>query len=127
MTQVVLIRPGATVYDEQNRVQGILDIPLSDLADIWLTDVGRSTAFPSGHATQSLGTFMALALVGAAWLSKPRAPAVALATLLAAGVGCSRVYLGVHWTTDVLAGWLIAAAWIAAVASLAGAAARRRQ
>ena len=30
MTQVVLIRPGATLYDEQNRVQGILDIPLSD-------------------------------------------------------------------------------------------------
>jgi broad specificity phosphatase PhoE len=30
MTQVVLIRPGATAYDEQNRVQGILDIPLSD-------------------------------------------------------------------------------------------------
>ena len=30
MTQVVLIRPGATVYDEQGRVQGVLDIPLSD-------------------------------------------------------------------------------------------------
>ncbi len=30
MTQVVLIRPGATVYDEQNRVQGVLDVPLSD-------------------------------------------------------------------------------------------------
>ncbi len=30
MTQVVLIRPGATVYDEQNRVQGALDLPLSD-------------------------------------------------------------------------------------------------
>ena len=30
MTQIVLIRPGATVYDEQNRVQGILDVPLSD-------------------------------------------------------------------------------------------------
>ncbi len=30
MTQVVLIRPGATAYDEQNRVQGILDIPLSE-------------------------------------------------------------------------------------------------
>lgn len=30
MTQVVLIRSGATVYDEQNRVQGVLDIPLSD-------------------------------------------------------------------------------------------------
>ena len=30
MTQVILIRPGATAYDEQNRVQGILDIPLSE-------------------------------------------------------------------------------------------------
>jgi broad specificity phosphatase PhoE len=30
MTQVVLIRPGATVYDEEGRVQGVLDIPLSD-------------------------------------------------------------------------------------------------
>ncbi len=30
MTQVVLIRPGATVYDEQDRIQGVLDVPLSD-------------------------------------------------------------------------------------------------
>ncbi len=30
MTQIVLIRPGATVYDEQNRVMGVLDVPLSD-------------------------------------------------------------------------------------------------
>jgi broad specificity phosphatase PhoE len=30
MCQVVLIRPGATIYDEQNRVQGILDVPLSE-------------------------------------------------------------------------------------------------
>jgi len=30
MTQIVLIRPGATAYDEQNRVQGVLDIPLSE-------------------------------------------------------------------------------------------------
>jgi broad specificity phosphatase PhoE len=30
MTQVILIRPGATVYDEQNRIQGVLDVPLSE-------------------------------------------------------------------------------------------------
>ena len=30
MCQVVLMRPGATIYDEQNRVQGVLDIPLSE-------------------------------------------------------------------------------------------------
>jgi membrane-associated phospholipid phosphatase len=92
---------------------------------IWLTNPGKSTSFPSGHATQSLATFLALALVGAAWLSKPRAPGTVAAVILAAGVGSSRVYLGVHWTTDVLAGWLIAAAWTAAVVWLAAAAGRQ--
>lgn len=87
--------------------------------DIWLTNVGRSTAFPSGHATQSLATFLALALVGAAWVSHMRWPVKALALVLAGGVGWSRVYLGVHWTTDVGAGWLTAAVWLAAVAWLA--------
>jgi len=80
-------------------------------SDIWLADVGKSTSFPSGHATQSLASYLALALVGATWLSKPAWRGCALALVLAGGVGWSRVYLGVHWTTDVIAGWLIAAAW----------------
>ena len=42
MTQVVLIRPGATVYDEQNRVQGILDIPLSDRGRIEVAALAES-------------------------------------------------------------------------------------
>jgi membrane-associated phospholipid phosphatase len=88
-------------------------------SDLWLADVGRSTSFPSGHAVQSLATFLALGLVGGAWLSRARWPGRVLAIVLAAGVGWSRVYLGVHWTTDVLAGWLIAAAWIAVVVWLA--------
>ncbi len=88
-------------------------------AGIWLTNAGTSTSFPSGHATQSLATFLALALVIAAWLSHARWPGRVVALVLAAGVGWSRVYLGVHWTTDVGAGWLIAAAWVAAVVWLA--------
>ncbi|HET6869843.1 MAG TPA: phosphatase PAP2 family protein [Solirubrobacteraceae bacterium] len=94
---------------------------------IWLTDVGRSTSFPSGHAVQSLATFVALGLVGALWLSKRRWAGWVPALILAAGVGWSRVYLGVHWTSDVLAGWLIAAAWITIVLWLAGIARRIEQ
>lgn len=83
--------------------------------DIWLTNVGKTTSFPSGHATQSMGTYVALALVAVVWLSGVRRAVLVLAVILALGVGCSRVYLGVHWTTDVVAGWLIATAWVATV------------
>jgi undecaprenyl-diphosphatase len=91
-------------------------------AEIWLTDVGRTTSFPSGHATQSLATFLALVVVGAVWLPNARWPARAVAVALAIAVGWSRVYLGVHWATDVGAGWLIAAAWLTIVIWLARAA-----
>ena len=83
-------------------------------AGIWLVKV-TSTSFPSGHATQSLATFMALAIVAATLAGGARGAAKGLALVLAAGVGWSRVYLGVHWTTDVVAGWLIGAAWITIV------------
>lgn len=85
---------------------------------LWLTSASGA-AFPSGHATQSLSTFAALALVAVALLPSARRPALALAAVLAAGVGWSRVYLGVHWATDVIAGWLAAACWVALVAWLA--------
>jgi len=90
--------------------------------DIWLTDAGRTSSFPSGHATQSLATFLALVLVGAVILPTARWPGRVIAVALAIGVGWSRVYLGVHWATDVGAGWLIAAAWLTIVVWLAGAA-----
>jgi membrane-associated phospholipid phosphatase len=92
---------------------------------LWLTSAS-SSAFPSGHATQSLSTFAALALVAAAVVSTARRPALAVAAVVAAGIGCSRVYLGVHWATDVVAGWLAAACWVALVARLAHTRCRRR-
>ncbi len=46
MTQVVLIRPGATAYDEQNRVQGILDIPLSARGEAEVADLAEQLAEP---------------------------------------------------------------------------------
>jgi len=45
MTQVVLIRPGATVYDEEGRVQGILDVPLSDRGESEVARLAERLAF----------------------------------------------------------------------------------
>jgi membrane-associated phospholipid phosphatase len=80
---------------------------------IWLTHVARTSSFPSGHATQSLATLTAIVLVSTAWVSGGRRAAWVLALVLAIMIGCSRVYLGVHWATDVASGWLIGTAWIA--------------
>lgn len=111
---VVIWAGGLGLYSFAKHVVGRPRPPM----DIWLTHVSGSS-FPSGHATQSASTFAAVALVAAALLPNARRPALALAVVLAAGVGWSRVYLGVHWATDVIAGWLTAACWVALVARLA--------
>jgi undecaprenyl-diphosphatase len=72
-----------------------------------------NTSFPSGHAMLSAAVFLTLGALGAQFTPKKRIKAFAIgaavvATLL---VGVSRVYLGVHWPTDVLAGWCVGAAW----------------
>ncbi|MCD9877099.1 phosphatase PAP2 family protein [Streptomyces guryensis] len=70
-------------------------------------------AFPSGHATTSALTAGLLC-----WAVTRRARAdlarttCTLAVIWAAAVGVTRVYLGVHWASDVIGGWLLAAAWL---------------
>jgi membrane-associated phospholipid phosphatase len=70
-----------------------------------------SWSMPSGHATMSVvvwGLF-ACTLAGSGPLRHRRTPIVLAAAALAVVVGVSRVYLGVHWPTDVVAGWLAGA------------------
>ena len=65
----------------------------------------HSYSFPSGHAMASAAIFgAAAALVGRAAPQRRRAAGI-IAALLVIGIGISRIFLGVHWVTDVLAGY----------------------
>jgi undecaprenyl-diphosphatase len=70
-------------------------------------------SFPSGHAALTATVFLTLGALIAHFAERRRVRVYALATavILSLLVGCSRVYLGVHWPTDVLAGWCVGAAW----------------
>ncbi len=71
-------------------------------------------SFPSGHATLAPAGYGVLAaLVMRQYAHRLVRVAVwTVAVAAAAAVGFSRLYLGVHWMTDVLAGWLLAATWL---------------
>jgi membrane-associated phospholipid phosphatase len=70
-------------------------------------------SFPSGHALSSIAVYGALAyvFVGGIHSSRSRA-SVACFALLVAVIGFSRLYLGVHYLTDVLAGYSAGLAWL---------------
>jgi undecaprenyl-diphosphatase len=94
-----------------NIVKSIVGRPRPPVADR-LVSVA-STSFPSGHAAQNAAILPALALAAAA-LGANRRVSLALAVAGAVLVGLSRNFLGVHYPSDVLAGWLLGATWVAA-------------
>ena len=77
----------------------------------------HSLSFPSGHAANSMIVFPLLALV----FAHPghRVPWVAFGVFTSLIIGVSRSLIGVHWPSDVVAGWAIGAAWLIATWPLA--------
>jgi undecaprenyl-diphosphatase len=72
-----------------------------------------SASFPSGHSMLSMTTYLTLGALLAEVQDKPRFKFYILAWALGIAllVGWSRMFLGVHWPTDVLGGWCVGSAW----------------
>jgi membrane-associated phospholipid phosphatase len=82
--------------------------------DLWQQlIVETSYSFPSGHAMGSAA--LALAVMYICRNGRLRWPAIVLGSLYILIIGLSRLYLGVHYPTDILAGWLVSAAWLCVV------------
>jgi membrane-associated phospholipid phosphatase len=72
------------------------------------------SSFPSGHATTAAATFAAVAfLLGRGRARRTKALLAGAAAAIAVAVATTRVFLGVHWMTDVLAGLAMGWAWFA--------------
>ncbi|SFD10182.1 phosphatase PAP2 family protein [Tropicimonas isoalkanivorans] len=113
---LVVIGGGVTV---SNTAKGIFSRPRPDLVPHG--SIVHTASFPSGHSMMAAVVYLTLAVMVARILPEMRLKiyVLSVAVFVTVMVGVSRVYLGVHWPTDVLAGWLAGASW--AVMCLLGA------
>ncbi|MEO8669833.1 MAG: phosphatase PAP2 family protein [Tahibacter sp.] len=79
-----------------------------------------SASFPSGHTLMATVGYITFAMLLAADVAdrRVREYLLAVAWTTSIAVGCSRVYLGVHWPSDVLAGWAIGALWMLVISTV---------
>lgn len=96
----------------ERSLRGILKIAIGrprPPAEFHLVPV-HTLAFPSGHAADAMLVYplCALLLAPRRW----RMQAVSAAVVLAVCIGCSRVFLGVHWPSDVVGGWCFGLFWL---------------
>jgi undecaprenyl-diphosphatase len=105
---LVSILLGSTLVDV---IKALVGRSRPDLIDRLMVETSNS--FPSGHAASSAIVYLTLAtlLFPVVRERRMRAYLIAIALLLVGAIGVSRVYLGVHWPSDVIAGWSFGGFW----------------
>jgi len=83
--------------------------------DLWASpDRPMDYSYPSGHSMSAISFYGLLAIYFTRFFAIPLPLTAAIASSISILVGFSRVYLGVHWPTDVLSGWLAGLIWLIA-------------
>lgn len=93
-------------------LKNLVDRPRPPVVDRLMVET--SWSYPSGHSLGATAVLGVLTMVAVARLSQrlARVAVVAAGVLLIVMIGVSRLYLGVHWPSDVVAGWLVGGLWL---------------
>ena len=115
---LVLVASNIGTWLLVNGAKSVVRRPRPPIADHAVA--ARGWAFPSGHAGQGVATYLCLALIVCLVTERRqvRIVAVSIGAALAVAIGVSRIYLGVHWMTDVIAGWAVAIGWLAGLTAV---------
>jgi len=119
-TAVLLVGSIASGELLSNALKAVFQRPRPDLVAHY--SIVQTSSFPSGHSMMAAIAYLTAGALIARAEPKRRVKVfvMVLAVLLTVLTGVSRVYLGVHWPSDVVAGWLAGAGWAAVCWSLAG-------
>jgi undecaprenyl-diphosphatase len=92
-------------------LKGLVERPRPDIVPH--QTAAALSSFPSGHAMMAAVTYLTLGALLALSSNRSRVKIYFLSwsILITVLVGVSRIYLGVHWPTDILAGWIVGAMW----------------